>query len=102
MKLNRVENRCRHGFLMGAGLCTGCDVPRKRNENKVTRKQVLVPGVEIGGSTVLRVVDESYAEVCCGTCLKPFISPRSSLIKARLEGRVVRCSRCRVRKESAA
>lgn len=103
MKLTRVENRCDCGFLIGSGLCETHDTPRERNENKVTRKEVLTPGAEIGGSKVLRLIDETYAEMQCGGCDKPFIARRSSIIKARLKGTNVRCSgRCRTRKEAAA
>jgi hypothetical protein len=83
-------------MLLGSGLCEVHDQPRKRNENKVTRKEVLIPGAVIGGSTVIRIVDEAHVQMECGGCQKPYITRRSTIIRARLYNRVARCSRTKL------
>ncbi|HKY40672.1 MAG TPA: hypothetical protein VJN18_32275 [Polyangiaceae bacterium] len=82
--------------MVGSGLCPeNCDgALGKRNENKVTRKEVLVAGAVIGGSTVIRTLDEAHVSMTCGGCGNPYIANRATVIKARLNNRVTRCSVC--------
>jgi hypothetical protein len=79
---------------VGAGLCAVHDPKRKRNTNKITRPAIIVEGAVIGGCKVLNVLDETYAELECGDCCRPFIRNRSSIHKARVSGRPLRCDRC--------
>ena len=93
MKLTRVENRCDHGFLIEAKLCPECHGGHVRNESKVT-VEVLVPGLVVGGSTIVRRLGETNIEMQCG-CEKLFITTRTVLYKVRHKDTRSCCATCR-------
>lgn len=106
MNLTRVERRCDHGFLVGSGLCETCDgTTQKRNDNKVTRTEVIVPGRSVGGATIIRALSNGRVEVRC-RCGQIYEATRPALIKARARNGRASCPKCRTSKpqskESAA
>jgi hypothetical protein len=95
MKLTRIEERCDHGFLKGAGLCPDCDGHRAigRNESKV-HGEIIVPGLVVGGATVITRRDDERVDMTCG-CGRPFITTRNALLQVRHRKGRCCCAECR-------
>lgn len=94
MKLTRVEKRCPCGCLLGTGLCEIHD-QRKRNENKVTRKELFVPGLVVGGATLIEKLEGDRFQMRCN-CGMPFITTKSALLKVRNRKKRSLCGDCLV------